>query len=120
MGVKSLKFYPVELMMNFEQPEQAQHTMILEITRETGEEEWFCPECGRRLLLQWPPNYKKTVIETGDEFAMHNASKGGLKIGSPRISQEPLLSSEDEERLEQWGPWLDKLDFSGLADADIQ
>ena len=106
--------------MNFEQPEQEQHTMILEATLESGEEEWYCPECGRRLLLQWPPDYKKTVIEAGDAYAMHNASKGGLNMGTPSISQEPLLSQEDEDRLEQWGPWLDQLDFSGLADADFQ
>ena len=106
--------------MNFEQPEQAQHTLILEITRETGEEEWYCPECGRRLLVQWLPDYKKTVIEVGDEYAMHNASKGGLQMGPPRIIQEPLLSSEDEDRLVQWEDWLNDLDYSGLADADLQ
>lgn len=37
---------------------------------------WFCPTCGRILLIQWPPNYKRTVISQGDEYAIHNISKG--------------------------------------------
>ncbi|MEV0668328.1 hypothetical protein ACIBI3_19125 [Actinomadura luteofluorescens] len=40
-------------------------------TGETGLEEWACPTCGRRLLLQWPPRYHKTIVEPGDERACH-------------------------------------------------
>ena len=47
--------------------EQEQHEMVLEATHPSGEEEWFCPTCGRRFLMRWPPAYEKIVLERGDE-----------------------------------------------------
>jgi hypothetical protein len=40
-------------------------------TEESGLEEWACPTCGRRMLLRWPPDYEKQVIEAGDQKACH-------------------------------------------------
>jgi hypothetical protein len=40
----------------------------------TGGEEWWCPACGRRLLLCWPPGYAKLVLESGDERAAHTGA----------------------------------------------
>jgi hypothetical protein len=58
-----------------------QHKMVLVHESEDGSQEWFCPDCGRHLLITWPPNYKRTVIEPGDEEAIHSGSTGGLSMG---------------------------------------
>lgn len=54
------------------------HEMVLESECE-GTEEWYCPICGRRLLIEWFP-WKKTVVEAGEYETIHTGSKGGLKI----------------------------------------
>jgi hypothetical protein len=47
------------------------HTMVLEKIQPSGEQEWYCPTCGRRFLLQLPPNYKKTILVAGDRTVKH-------------------------------------------------
>jgi hypothetical protein len=44
-----------------------------------GVEEWSCTECSRRLLLRRPPQFEKTVLERGDEWAAHVGGTGGLQ-----------------------------------------
>lgn len=58
--------------------QQEHHQMLLETTHSSGAEEWYCPTCGRRFLLRWPPSYEKVVIEPGDELATHSGSKGDM------------------------------------------
>ncbi len=83
------------------------HEMRLEKTHPSGAEEWDCPTCGRRFLIQWPPHYRKIVLESGDEYALHSATKGGLRMGRPQISQdgdaedEPILSDELRAALDE-------------------
>jgi hypothetical protein len=90
--------------------DQQQHEMELETAHPSGAEEWVCHTCGRRFLMQWPPEYKKIVLVPGDEYAIHNGSKGGLHIGSVQVAQEdPAL----EEGLR---PWLKGLESAGLDD----
>ena len=60
--------------------EQQKHEMVLEITHPSGAEEWYCPTCGRRFLLNWPPAYKKIVLNAGDKLASHSGGKGGLQM----------------------------------------
>ena len=69
------------------------HEMVLETTHPSGEEEWNCPRCGRRFLLNMPPAYRKIIINVGDELAIHTGSKGGLRMGSVQIvrPEEPML-----------------------------
>ena len=55
--------------------------MIHNSTTESGAEEWVCPTCARRMLLRWPPDYEKLVLEHGDEAAIHVGGKGGLQVG---------------------------------------
>ena len=83
--------------------ESAAHQMELATTHPTGEEEWFCPTCGRRFLMQWAPTYKKVILAPGDEYAIHRGGKGGLQIGPPTIdkSKEPRLSDELRAALEE-------------------
>jgi hypothetical protein len=57
------------------------HEMILSGRRAAGAEEWACPRCGRRLLLRWPPQYEKLVLEQGDITAIHVGGQGGVRAG---------------------------------------
>ncbi|MBI1879408.1 MAG: hypothetical protein HYR94_14520 [Chloroflexi bacterium] len=90
------------------QPQQ--HEMQLEKTHATGAEEWYCPLCGRRFLLSWPPAYEKIVIQAGDEYAIHSGGKGGLRMELPQVSdtEEPVLSDELRAALEEA---LEDIDF---------
>jgi len=98
---------------------QTRHRMELVETYSSGAEEWHCPTCGRRLLMQWPPAYKKIIMEPGDEYAIHNASKGGPEFGSVQADQPELeqviedSAHVDDERLEPWVRWLETVDFEG-------
>lgn len=50
-------------------------------TEHEGTEVWVCPTCGRTLLIEWDPNFKKTVSVSGNDNASHSGSKGGLVMG---------------------------------------
>jgi hypothetical protein len=50
-------------------------------TLERDVEEWSCTRCTRRLLLRRPPEFKKVVLDRGDEWAMHVGATGGLQLG---------------------------------------
>jgi hypothetical protein len=76
------------------QPQQEQHEMHLVKTHDTGAEEWHCPTCGRRFLLYWPPDYRKEIIEAGDEFAIHTGGKGGLQLSDPHLQDRPAPQPE--------------------------
>jgi len=91
------------------------HEMVLEMTHPSGADEWYCPTCGRRFLMQWPPAYKKIVLEPGDEQVSHSGGKGGLRIGSINVTQaeEDQLS---EESLRIWKKALEKIDMDDLGD----
>ena len=120
-----------------ERPEQ--HQMRLERTHDSGAEEWFCPVCGRRFLMQWPPNYKKIILEAGDEYALHSGAKGGFQMNNMEIKpgemeqetvipseshirgekstnqlEDYILAEEDKARLILWEKWLEKSDFDSL------
>ena len=88
------------------------HKMQLEKTHPSGAEEWYCPTCGRRFLMQWPPDYRKIILEPGNEYAMHSGGKGGLRLEAPEIREveedEPVLSDELRAALEEV---LDDIDF---------
>jgi hypothetical protein len=79
------------------------HKMLLAKTYPSSAEEWCCPVCGRRFVVQWTPEYQKTILEMGDEFAIHNTGKGAMIVQSTQ--SDPWLT-----------PWLDWLDRSNLKD----
>ncbi len=102
---------------------QETHTMILKGTDESGVEEWYCPTCGRRFLMQWPPEYKKTVLEPGDEYAIHTGGKGlpGVEMSMMSNMEEPVSETVpdepvqvDEESLLPWIDWMEEVDFDSL------
>lgn len=90
--------------------ETQSHTMELAATHPTGEEEWFCPICGRRFLMHWLPEYKRVILDPGDESTIHSGAKGGLNIGMPRIGQD-ASDTMDERQAGQWSTWLKDIDF---------
>ncbi|MFI0487587.1 hypothetical protein [Actinomadura sp. 9N215] len=65
------------------------HEMRLVRIEESGLEEWACPTCGRRMLLRWPPHYRKQVVEPGDERACH--------VGSSADTTDPAEPIEPAE-----------------------
>src|SRR5689334_20094557 len=69
---------------------QVYHEMVLETTHSSGAEEWYCPTCGRRLLLRWPPAYEKIVLVPGDEYAAHSGSKGICSVCMQPRSAAPM------------------------------
>lgn len=102
---------------------QEQHEMILDKTHPSGVDEWYCPSCGRRLLLDYAPKFKKTVLEAGDEYAVHSGGKGGLRIGRMQVRPDQGVGSEDvipleDPRLAPWNAWLDDVGFENLWSDD--
>lgn len=83
--------------------DQPRHEMVLEVTHPSGEEEWNCPRCGRRFLLNMPPDYRKIILNAGDESAVHIGSKGGLRMGPVQIGkpEEPKLPERIVTALEK-------------------
>jgi hypothetical protein len=74
--------------------EQPYHQMRLDAIHPSGAEEWYCPTCGRRFLMRWPPLYSKIILEPGDEYAIHSGGKGGWRMGLPTIEAEEARSEE--------------------------
>ena len=100
------------------------HEMILELTHASGAEEWSCPTCGRRMAITWHP-WKKIVLEQGDIYAAHNASKGGLDMGITTTSQGNLGNQElrmepssEDRYLAPWTKWLENVNLDDLANGD--
>ena len=103
--------------------DQQRHEMVLETTHPTGVDEWYCPTCGRRMLITWEPQFKRTLLEVGQDGAIHSASKSGLQMESLQVSSaEPLApdedtqSSDDDPRMGPWLAWMKKVDFESLWD----
>ena len=89
------------------------HEMILEKTHISGVEEWFCPDCGRRFLVQWPPAYKMIILEAGDKDIRHNVSRANSRIGLLPAPQLETTDLTDEFRLVPFLKWMEKVDFDG-------
>jgi hypothetical protein len=95
--------------------QQAEHEMILENVNSSGVEEWYCPTCGRRFLLQWPPEYKKVILEAGDENAIHSGGKGGFSMSSNQIVPETGEEvTWNDPNLLPWIEWMEQVDFESL------
>lgn len=82
------------------------HEMILETTHSSGSEEWFCPVCGRRFIVNWQP-YKRVILEEGNYTASHSGNRG-LTIGEITVDDGPGL---DLSALEQF---IEEMDMRGL------
>ncbi|GAA5056010.1 hypothetical protein HNP84_006335 [Thermocatellispora tengchongensis] len=65
------------------------HVMIMVDAAATGGEEWYCPECGRRLIIRWEPQFAKVVLEPGNDLLAHFGGKGGVRKAATPKRQEP-------------------------------
>jgi len=83
--------------------EQPRHEMQFKTNYSSGVELWHCPTCGRQLLLSYPPQYKKLILEPGDESAIHSGGKGGLTMGPLQVddTEEPMLPDNIRFSLER-------------------
>ena len=102
--------------------DQAYHEMVLDNIHPSGAEEWYCPTCGRRFLMQWPPAYNKVILEAGDETAIHSGGKGTRgsslipatdKEMTPQV-EDMVLIDIDPQSLRPWEEWFEKVDFENL------
>lgn len=91
---------------------QLHHEMVLEMTHASGMQGWFCPTCGRRILLHVPPNSALVIVEPGDQYASHSGSTGGLRVATVQVAQqEQELPEIPEESLRPWIKALENLDL---------
>lgn len=91
--------------------ESAPHQMQLNVTYSTGVEEWYCPTCGRRLIMQWPPHYKKVILEQGDENETHTGGKGPVCLGTAQVSHVAESEAAEEIDCVAWEVWLTDVDL---------
>jgi hypothetical protein len=62
--------------------------MILQGDVDSGAEEWFCPSCGRRMLMQWTPRFDTLLREHGDDDDAHFRRKAGLRRNDGVVAPE--------------------------------
>lgn len=92
------------------------HEMVFEKTHLSGVEEWYCPSCGRRFLVQWPPAYKMVILEAGEKDTRHNLSKVNSRMSAPPTTQTKEIEPIEEFRLIPWLEWMEKVDFASRWD----
>ena len=86
---------------------QTEHEMVQVEAYSTGAEEWQCLDCERRFVMQCTP-YKKVVLESGDEEAIHSGNKNGINVQSNISPENSELSDELRDALNDL---LNDLDF---------
>jgi hypothetical protein len=98
-----------------------EHEMQLERTRPDGREDWYCPICGRRFLLRWPPEYSKVIITAGDESAIHSgrSPRGAMPRNSNSVTPAPppeacLSADQADPGLIPYLEWMERVDFESL------
>lgn len=79
--------------------EASPHGMHLSQTYPSGAEEWLCPACGRRFVMEWTPAFKRIVLERGDEGIAHSGAKGlpGLSLSAGTLPPADATPSPEEE-----------------------
>jgi hypothetical protein len=93
----------------------------MELIREyEGIEEWLCPVCGRRLLVNWHPKFKRTVLSAGDQSVTHSGFKNHtrpddmLEMQTDEVFTRSIEKPIEESRLIPWALWMDKSNFANL------
>jgi hypothetical protein len=87
------------------------HEMTLDKIHISGVEEWSCPTCGRRFLVQWPPAYKIIVLQPGDKDTQHSLTNDSLRMSSSAVPEKEETGLIEEFRLLPWRKWMEKIDF---------
>ena len=87
------------------------HRMILAEFHKSGDQEWVCPTCGRRLLYRWSASYEPVVLVEGNTQANHGERKGKDAGREATVKHESGLS-------EVWRVAIAELDLSDLPDSN--
>lgn len=98
------------------------HTMKM-IREHEGMQEWHCPTCGRHMLVNWMPRFKRTILQAGDPNVPHNGFQSDMQMNSAAgafVHDREIEKPLDESRLTPWELWLDRSDFDNLWKRDIQ
>jgi len=102
------------------------HTMDL-IREHEGTEEWLCPNCGRHMLVNWNPKFKRTILEAGDTSVGHNAFKCNVQVDDLVDTQVngvipgvEVIEPVDESRLIPWTSWMEQSNYSNLWNTGVQ
>jgi hypothetical protein len=97
------------------------------IREHEGTEEWGCPDCGRHMLVNWNPKFKRTILESGDPSMGHTAFKNNVKpedLVEDRFNgilpEREVIEPADEARLAPWVSWMDKNNYSNLWNNSAQ
>jgi hypothetical protein len=86
------------------------------VTHDVGDaQEWWCPECGRRLLLSFPPAYQRVVLEVGDVWTPHAAGSGAVTVApiTPAAERPQAWTDDDDRALKRWRDGLGRDDAAG-------
>lgn len=64
------------------------HEMQLQQRFPSGAQEWLCPACKRRVVIEHGANRVKIItLESGDEHAVHSTSTGGLRVAASQARE---------------------------------
>ncbi len=95
------------------------HEMRLAMTHPSGAQEWFCPRCGQRFVMQLKPVFNIIDLDAGNKSVSHTGSMGDLRIDSSQVRStahdEPKLSDELRAALEEA---LEDVDLDDWLDDD--
>ena len=69
------------------------HHMTLVGRSTSGEEAWVCPDCDRRLLVAWTPQFHRTVLAVGDDTVQHAGGKGGAAFSPVDVTRTPTSAT---------------------------
>jgi hypothetical protein len=105
-------------------PELEQHQVYLEIVHPSGAEQWRCPTCGRRLVLNFPPGTETLILERGDKYALTWGTSTGtiaavkivLETGDDHAlhggkNREAFAPVEATDDMSLWRELLETVDF---------
>ncbi|NWG19941.1 MAG: hypothetical protein HXY39_06390 [Chloroflexi bacterium] len=97
--------------------DQPLHTFRLHRSHQSGAEEWICPACGRRVLINRPPSYQCVVLAAGDTTAVHVGGSPSRTTVAPfqRNGQKRPTAAPDEpgdvaitDTLLPWIRWMEQ------------
>lgn len=102
-----------------------QHEMVLKNIRPSGGEEWYCPICGRCLLVTWKPKFMQIVLEAGNEYAFHTGSKNSLQRPVQVMLADDVATEEESDtlmeaaRLAPYLAWMERVGFENLWNCNV-
>jgi hypothetical protein len=102
--------------MHTSQPHMLQRSHV----HSNGAEEWACPICGRKILIDWQGLHRSAVLVPGDASTSHIGGSGHRGTAANQIidDQRPLFVAEEvgtipiSEPLRPWVRWMREV---GLA-----